>query len=77
MSAPIEVTTRYVTSDLSDLTAAWAFVMEHVDKVGPYPTIHIEPVWTMPVGDMSGLEGEEVRPTTRTFTAVVEGMVEK
>jgi hypothetical protein len=44
MSAPIEVTTRYATS-VPDLVASWAFVMAHIDRVGPAPHIEISPVW--------------------------------
>lgn len=57
--SPVEMTTKFAT--LSDsLTDAWAFVMEHVDSVGPDPTISISPVF-----------GEE-----RLFEVMVRGMVE-
>jgi hypothetical protein len=44
MTAPVEVTTRYATS-VPDLVAAWAFVMAHIDRIGPEPRIEIAPVW--------------------------------
>lgn len=71
MSAPIEVTTKYVTS-VDDLTAAWAFVMEYVDKVGPKPRITISPksiyAWAE-IGD------DDARPV-ELFEVLVEGMTE-
>lgn len=42
---PAEVTVRYACC-ADDLTSAWAFVMEHLDKVGPSPSIEIKPIWT-------------------------------
>lgn len=42
LTAPIEVTTKYVTS-VKTLREAWAFVMEHVDSLGDRPTIQITP----------------------------------
>lgn len=72
MSEPIEVTTRYATS-VDDLPAAWAFVMDHVDKVGPDPSIHIKPLWVVSVHDMDRDEPEGGWP--RRFEVVVEGMV--
>lgn len=44
MTASIEVTTRYATC-VDDLTAAWSFVMDRLDRVGPDPRVHIEPRW--------------------------------
>ena len=64
MSAPVEVTTRYATS-VDDLPAAWAFVMEHLDSVGPDPSIDIGPLWSS-VDDFN----------IRRFSVVVSGMVE-
>ena len=65
---PVEVTTRYATT-VDDLHAAWAFVMARLDSVGPDPSIHISPVWTISSGD------DEYQP--RRFEVVVEGMVEE
>ena len=63
---PTEVTTRYARGGLPDLSAAWAFVMDKLDSVGPDPEVKISPVWTISGdGDDQG----------RTFTAVVSGMV--
>lgn len=71
---PVEVTTRFAQGGLPDLTAAWAFVMEHVDLVGGDPMIEITPVWSVSVHDMDDLEGTEY---PRTYSAVVSGMVTK
>lgn len=62
--APIEVTTKYVTS-VEDLPAAWGFVMTHVDRVGADPHIEIHPIWWY---DDDGSRG-------RRFEVVVSGMV--
>lgn len=73
--APVEVTTRYVTS-VDDLPAAWAFVMDKVDKVGPHPRVEIRPISTIGVGDMQdALDGHEDESWRRIFEVVVEGMV--
>lgn len=39
----IEVTTKYAAC-VSDLTAAWEFVMGYLDRVGPHPRISISPI---------------------------------
>ena len=62
-TAPVERTLRYASS-VEDLTAAWAFVMEYVDHVGPNPSIEITPFWSSD-DDFTG----------RRFTTVVSGMV--
>jgi hypothetical protein len=36
-----------VATSVPTLTAAWAFVMEHIDAVGDAPSVHIGPVWNM------------------------------
>lgn len=72
MSAPIEITTRYATT-VDDLPTAWAFVMEHIDKVGPDPSIKISPLWIVSVHDMGN---DDMAPTPRQFSVVVDGMVE-
>jgi hypothetical protein len=64
VSAPVERTIKYATT-VGTLPEAWAFVMAHVDGVGPEPSIHIGPVWVY--GD--GLNG-------RHFEVAVEGMTE-
>jgi hypothetical protein len=66
VSNSIEVTTRYATT-ASDLPAAWAFVMDRVDSVGPDPRITISPVW---------LPSEDPESHPRYFEVVVDGMVE-
>lgn len=79
VSAPVEVTTRYVTS-VDTLPEAWAFVMERIDVVGPEPQVHITPRHIMPVGAMidalEGADDSEERWTT-CFEVVVSGMVEE
>lgn len=40
----IEVTTKYATT-VSNLTEAWSFIMEHIDKVGLFPSVNIHPIW--------------------------------
>lgn len=71
MSDPIEVTTRYATT-VDDLAAAWAFVMDRLDHVGPDPKVEISPAWTISVHDMDAYED---RPYPRRFSVVVSGMV--
>lgn len=71
MSAPIEVTTRYVTT-VDELPAAWAFVMDRLDRVGPDPSVSIRPLWITPIQDMDRIGAP---PTPRQFEVVVEGMV--
>lgn len=68
--APIEKTTRYATS-VPTLADAWAFVMEHLDSVGPDPSVKITPVWRISVSDM----GDDDTDPPRFFEVVVEGMV--
>lgn len=68
-----EVTTRFARGGLEDLTAAWAFIMEHIDKVGGDPTIEISPVWSADYDDI-GVRPDA--PWVRTFSAVVSGMTE-
>lgn len=73
MSAPVEVTTRYVTT-VDSLTAAWRFVMAYVDSVGLDPSVTIRPIWITPIADM---DRDDAPPTPRQFEVVVEGMVEE
>lgn len=68
---PIEVTTRYATT-VEDLSAAWAFVMEHLENVGPDPEVHIKPIWIISVRDM---DRDDAPETPRRFEVVVSGMV--
>lgn len=71
MAAPSEVTTRYATT-VDDLGAAWAYVMDHLEKVGPDPSVKISPVWVFSVHDM---DREDLSEPPRQFSVVVEGMV--
>lgn len=74
MTVPIEVTTRYATS-VNDLADAWAFVMDRLDAVGPDPSVHITPIWTISVRDMDA--DDEGQEWHRRFEVVVEGMVKE
>jgi hypothetical protein len=71
MSAPIEVTTRYVTT-VDTLPEAWEFVMDRIDQVGPDPRITISPLQQFSLSD--GLDGS-LEPQPRQFEVLVEGMV--
>ena len=61
--SPIERTLRFATN-VADLSAAWSFVMEYVDRVGPAPSIEILPMWRFNDDDTS----------EQLFTVVVSGM---
>lgn len=76
MTAPVEVTTRYV-STVDDLPAAWAFVMARLDSVGPDPSVSIRPIRIVDVAEMhDAFDGHETTSGwTRQFEVVVEGMV--
>jgi hypothetical protein len=75
MSAPVEVTTRYVTT-VDTLSDAWVFVMDSLDRVGPDPHVTIKPIRIISVGQMQdGLEGREVVRPPREFEVCVEGTV--
>lgn len=65
--APVEVTTRYATT-VPNLPAAWAFVMDRIDTLGPAPSIHISPVWV--ISDNPDEHGHN-------FSVLVDGMVEE
>lgn len=65
MVAPVEITTKYVTT-VDTMAEAWAFVMERLDRVGPDPHIDIRPIRIISVGEMQdGLEGREQRDEWR------------
>jgi hypothetical protein len=68
---PTEVTIRYATT-VDTLTDAWAFVMAHLEHVGPDPSIQITPAWIVSV---DATLGDETRPP-RHFEVVISGMVE-
>ena len=70
MSIPVEVTTRYATT-VDDLPAAWAFVMAHLDSVGPDPSVEIKPFWQASVHDIHSDDHD----WPRVFEVVVEGTV--
>lgn len=62
----IEKTIRYATS-VDDLPDAWTFVMDHLETVGPSPSIGINPRWV--ISDDPDEHG-------RYFEVTVSGMVE-
>lgn len=66
---PVEVTTKYATT-CTDLPEAWAFVMEHLDDVGPDPSIEIKPVWTV-------TDDTDYADMPRHFEVEVSGTVER
>lgn len=74
MSDPVEHTERFCTT-VADLSGAWAFIMEYVDRVGPDPTIQIKPVWRMPFGWLPQIDQDQP-PMERFFEVVVDGMRE-
>jgi hypothetical protein len=41
---PVEIDTRYSTT-VDTMQEAFAFVMEHIDTMGPEPSVHINPCW--------------------------------
>lgn len=63
--AATEVTTRYATH-VDTITEAFAFVMEHLEKVGPAPEVNIGPCWS-----------SEDDFDSVYFGVVVSGMVEE
>lgn len=68
---PVEYTARYA-SRVESLAEAFAFIMEHEDKVGKDIAILINPVWIcFDVDDMTG-----EHHTRREFEVSVSGMVE-
>ncbi|WP_344766256.1 hypothetical protein [Aeromicrobium panaciterrae] len=55
---------------MNELADAWAFVMAHVDSVGPDPNIEIKPIWVYRVAEM-----DDNDDPPRHFSVVVSGMV--
>lgn len=43
--SPVEIVTTYSTQ-VDELSEAWTFVMDHLDKLGDDPSIHITPVFS-------------------------------
>lgn len=68
--APVERTTR-IASTVEDLADAWAFVMTHIDEVGPDPRIEIVPVWSRDFDEVV----DDDEPWPRHFSVVVSGTV--
>lgn len=66
---PVEATLRYATT-VDDLPAAWAFVMDRLDLLGPSPSITISPCWRISDTDDDG-------DSSRHFEVVVSGMTEE
>lgn len=69
--APVEVTTRYATC-VATLAEAWTFVMERLDRVGPWPSVQISSRSSINVID--AMEGTE-DSWTRYFEVVVSGQI--
>lgn len=73
----VEVTTKYVTT-VDDLPAAWAFVMERIDSVGPDPRISISPIHVQPVSIAEMFDDPDAEHAwKREFEVVVSGIVEE
>lgn len=68
----VEVSIRYETV-VDDITDAWAFIMDKIEKVGPDPSVHIHPASDGPPPIMVALMGAEQPVTTRRFHVAVEG----
>lgn len=62
----VERTTMFATV-VEDLSSAWAFIMDRLDRLGPAPSITITPQWTY-----SNTEDGVLR-----FEVSVSGMVEE
>lgn len=66
MKTTTEKHVRYASDKLADLTAAWAFVMTHVDEF-PTPHVEISPMWVY----------SDEEDGTLYFTATVSGNVDE
>lgn len=71
MSRPVERTSKIVTS-VQTLPEAWAFIMEHIESVGPRPQIHISPITIFDASAMTSGSDE----CEELFEVSVSGMVE-
>jgi hypothetical protein len=71
-TAPVEITTTYVTS-VATLPEAWAFVMEHIDKLGPRPTVRVDPRTIYAVNEI----GDDDARGESLFEVLVSGMREE
>jgi hypothetical protein len=74
--APVEISTRYATT-VESLADAWEFVMTRIDSVGPDPSVTISPVWRVNMDLITMEDSVEEKDLPRSFTVVVEGMVEE
>jgi len=76
--APVEVTLKFV-SVFEQLTDAWGFVMDMLDRVGADPEVHIRPVWVFGVdaGVDDDVVGGDGRLDVRLFEVSVSGSVEE
>lgn len=61
-----ERTTKFAAT-VDDIPDAWVFVMHHLHNVGPHPSVHISPVWTLGENDEH----------SHYFEVSVEGMIEE
>ena len=67
---PVEKTIQF-SSRVSEMTDAWAFVMEYADKVGPHPDVHIHPCYPM------GPDGETDSEHPVVWEVTVSGLIEE
>ncbi len=72
----VEVSIRYETV-VDDITDAWAFIMAHIEKVGPDPSVNIRPASDTPPPILQALLGQEPSIGTRRFHVAVEGSMQK
>ena len=73
--SPTEKTTRYAAT-VEDMTAAWRFVMDKLDHVGPDPVVEIKPMWFYSNSGPGSIDDDEAEGT-RHFEVVVSGMIEE
>ena len=71
---PVEYTARYATA-VNSVQEAFAFVMEHLDKLGNDPSVDITPIWLVIDGE-NELTGEPVHVHVRLFEVSVSGSFE-
>lgn len=72
LSARELIVEQYVKfqADVLDIASAWAFVMEHIDQVGPDPQISIKPMLVY----QASLSNES--SYRREFRCVVKGRID-
>ncbi len=72
----VEVSVRYETV-VDDITDAWAFIMSRIEKVGPDPSVQINPASEAPPAILLALLGREPQFGPRRFHVAVEGSMKE